>query len=423
MSSSPEPVIQARELTKRYPCRLPLARRLAYCCALPLKPRPDDFTALQDVSFDVGRGEVVGIVGPNGSGKSTLLQIVAGLLEPTEGHVRVRGLTAALLELGAGFNPEFSGRENIFLSGAVYGLGRRQMLERYDAIVAFADIGPHLDQPVKTYSSGMFARLAFAVAIEVNPDIILVDEILSVGDVAFQAKCFRRIEQLRDAGTSILFVSHDMNAVQTLCDRAILLNRGREVTRGNPKDVADTYLSVMNQAVAGAAPGAAPAGAAAGYQAEIHDCRLLNADGEVTRNPRPGEACVFEYRVRFNDAVAEPVVTFQVRSLLGLVLFDVTNRFVKQRLPPCGAGDELTVRIALALNLCPGPYRIGVGVAEGGGDMPRALYGIDDLTIEVVSNRPEYGVVHMNAGMTVEHEPAHGAGQAPTQSQGGTDGS
>ena len=185
-----------------------------------------EFHALRNIAFDVRRGETVGIVGRNGSGKSTLLQIICGTLTPSAGRVEVNGRIAALLELGAGFNPEFSGRENVFLNATVLGLQRSEIEQRFDAIAAFADIGEFMDQPVKSYSSGMYVRLAFAVAINVTPDILIVDEALAVGDEAFQRKCHARIERLRNDGATILFVSHSAGMVIELCNRAVLLGCG-----------------------------------------------------------------------------------------------------------------------------------------------------------------------------------------------------
>jgi lipopolysaccharide transport system ATP-binding protein len=200
-----------------------------------------DFLALQGVSLEVGRGEAVGIIGRNGSGKSTLLQIIAGTLQPTRGTARVRGRVAALLELGAGFNTDFTGRENVFLSGAVLGLDQKEMEARFDDVAAFADIGEFIEQPVKTYSSGMMMRLAFAVNTCVDPDILIVDEALSVGDAPFQAKCFRRLRQLIDKGVSLLFVSHDLGTVRSVCSRALWLKNGRSERWGEAKVVAKEY--------------------------------------------------------------------------------------------------------------------------------------------------------------------------------------
>jgi lipopolysaccharide transport system ATP-binding protein len=200
-----------------------------------------EFWALQHLDFEIRRGEVVGIIGRNGSGKSTLLQMICGTLTPTAGTLEVHGRIAALLELGAGFNPEFTGQDNVFLNGAILGLDRRDMERRYDAIAAFADIGEFLDQPVRTYSSGMYARLAFAVAINVDPEILVVDEALAVGDEAFQRKCYGRIRQIRDDGATVLFVSHAAGTVISLCDRAILLDQGHRLLSGDPKTVVAKY--------------------------------------------------------------------------------------------------------------------------------------------------------------------------------------
>lgn len=200
-----------------------------------------DHRALQGVGFEVRRGETVGIVGRNGSGKSTLLQVLCGTLEPSAGEIRVQGRVAALLELGAGFNPEFTGRENVFLYGTVLGLGRAGIISRFESIAAFADIGAFIDEPVRTYSSGMFVRLAFAVAIHVDPEILIVDEALSVGDEAFQRKCFGRIEQLREKGATILFVSHSAGTVVDLCDRALWLDSGELLADGPAREVVAQY--------------------------------------------------------------------------------------------------------------------------------------------------------------------------------------
>ncbi|MBZ9768442.1 MULTISPECIES: ABC transporter ATP-binding protein [unclassified Mesorhizobium] len=212
-----------------------------------------DFAALSGISFEIGRGETVGIIGRNGSGKSTLLQIVCGTLPPTSGSVEVNGRIAALLELGAGFNPEFTGRENVFLNASILGIPRKEMEWRFDDIARFADIGPFVDQPVKTYSSGMYVRLAFATAINVDPDILVVDEALSVGDEAFQRKCFARIEDIKDKGGTILFVSHSAQTIVQLCSRAMLIDAGEKILEGRPKAVVSQYQRLVNASADGAA--------------------------------------------------------------------------------------------------------------------------------------------------------------------------
>jgi lipopolysaccharide transport system ATP-binding protein len=203
------------------------------------------FWALKDISFEVKRGETLGIIGRNGSGKSTLLQLICGTLTPTEGIIETRGRIAAMLELGSGFNPEFTGRENVYMNAAVLGLGQQEIDARFDAIAAFADIGRFLDQPIKTYSSGMAVRLAFAVHSQIDPDILIVDEALSVGDAKFQAKCFERLRQLKDGGTSILLVTHSSEQIVTHCTSAILINGGRQVEAGEPKKVVNRYMDLL----------------------------------------------------------------------------------------------------------------------------------------------------------------------------------
>lgn len=251
--SSEDFSIQVQALCKRYEIYSQPADRLKQM-VLPRMQRAirrpsrayfNEFWALRDVSFNVRRGETIGIVGRNGSGKSTLLQMICGTLTPTLGEVTVNGRIAALLELGAGFNPEFTGHENVRLSGLLYGLSEEELRNRYDAILDFAEIGNFIDQPVKTYSSGMYVRLAFAVAINVSPDILVVDEALSVGDEAFQRKCFARIDAIRKAGATILFVSHAASTVSELCNRALLLDRGELLTQGSPKYVVSRYQKLL----------------------------------------------------------------------------------------------------------------------------------------------------------------------------------
>lgn len=219
-----------------------------------------DFWALRHVSFEVKRGERFGVVGRNGSGKSTVLQLIAGTLAPTEGAVEIEGRVSALLELGSGFNPEFTGRENVFINAAIHGLSREQISERFDAIAAFADIGEFLDQPVKLYSSGMFVRLAFAVGTSIDADVLLIDEALAVGDVFFRQKCYRRLETLRDRGVSIVLVSHGMGDIEEFCDRALLLDHGRALFVGAPAETVQRYY-LVEQATRPSAPVDASTGA------------------------------------------------------------------------------------------------------------------------------------------------------------------
>lgn len=254
MFSEEEVIVDVTDVSKRYEMYalprnrlkqfiLPRARRFVGASE---RHYYDEFWALRNVSLQVRRGESIGILGRNGSGKSTLLQIITGTLAPTTGEVRTRGRIAALLELGSGFNPDFSGRENIFLNGALLGLSHEEISDKFDAIASFADIGEHLDQPVKTYSSGMLVRLAFSVQVQVMPDILIVDEALAVGDALFQKRCFQRLEKLVSDGMSLLFVSHDQESIRTLTNRCLLLNHGNQVAWGPSSDVVFQYRKLLH---------------------------------------------------------------------------------------------------------------------------------------------------------------------------------
>lgn len=398
-ADSSRPLVRAVNLGKSFPA-LRASRMLRYLVPLPLKASPEDFWALRDVSFEVHPGKVLGVVGRNGSGKSTLMQIVAGLLAPSVGNIQVEGNVAALLELGAGFNPDFTGRENVLLSGAIYGYKRHEIHERLDRIIEFADIGEHIDHPVKTYSSGMFARLAFAVAIEVNPTLLLVDEILSVGDVGFQARCYRRIEELKKKGTSILFVSHDLSAVQMLCDEAILLDRGRMVMRGPPKQVTDKYLAMMSEA-------AAPAGATSehiGPKITFNRLALMDERGMEVVHPRTGGRYVVEADIAFHVAVAQPVFSMQLKTMMGFVVYDHSTLNANVPVRPLQAGETVRVRVGLVLHVCPGPFRLGLGVADIQGDLPVSIGGSERIAFEAISDVRAYGIANLEADINLQFD-------------------
>jgi len=396
--------VKVSNVSKCYPAHLSPRKMLRYLWPADLPPRADDFRALDDVSFALPQGYALGIVGRNGSGKSTLLQIIAGLLTPSAGRVEVRGRVAALLELGAGFNPEFTGRENILLSGAIYGFSREYMNERYSDIVSFADIGPHLEQPVKTYSSGMFARLAFAVSIQVEPDILIVDEILSVGDIDFRAKCHRKMEEIRERGTSILFATHDLGMVQSMCEVALLLNRGRLETFGSPRQVADAYMDMIrhNATAERRLKRNEIWVSKDSHRAELRAIALLDAQGRPLDHVYAGDSAMVRYKILFNDHVKHAVATMQIRSLMGTVIYDHSTEMAGITLAECKPGDAYEVTFNLSLNLCAGAYRIGAGISEYEQDIPVPLYGVEAATFEVVSEKPSVGFAHLNARVEVK---------------------
>ncbi|MBS3997605.1 MAG: ABC transporter ATP-binding protein [Hydrogenophaga sp.] len=346
-----------------------------------------EFWALHSLSLDIRRGEAVGIVGRNGGGKSTLLQLICGTLEPTTGSVEVKGRIAALLELGAGFNPEFTGRENIHLNGAILGLTARDLEESFDSIVAFADIGDHLDQPVKTYSSGMFVRLAFAVQAHLKPDVLIIDEALSVGDQFFQAKCYAAIRNMMDEGTTVLFVSHSAATVKALCPRAVLLDRGQLIMDGPASQVLDRYF-VLGSATEGATapapntpaadPGASPSAQLVSLlqppfarrvshrvgtgQARFVEC-VIFGNGRETTVVETGSAISIHAALAVErDCPFEGEVGLVVSTIEGVELFAINSFFNGQRIPPLKAGEQQRLHFEFVCPLSTGArYRIDLG--------------------------------------------------------------
>ena len=277
-----------------------------------------EFWALKDVSFEIAKGESVGIIGRNGSGKSTLLQLIAGTLNPTSGSVEVNGRLAALLELGSGFNPEFTGRENVYLNGIILGLGKEEIDNRFDSIAAFADIGDFLDQPIKTYSSGMLMRLAFSVSVNVEPDVLIVDEALAVGDAGFQFKCMERLDRLTKSGTTLLFVSHDVSAVKAFCSRAFYLERGKIKASGVPADIVERFLLDMRDEqtrarTTGAAVALKPSLAGAGQKAfGTEQGRIVSAEFLTTGGTKAvlehGQTIQFRVVAEYDSSVSHPAI-------------------------------------------------------------------------------------------------------------------
>lgn len=378
------------------------------------RQRGREFHAIRSLDIAVYRGETVGIVGRNGSGKSTLLQILCGTLTPTHGEVEVQGRVAAILELGAGFNPEFSGRENVFLNASLLGMSRDETLARLDEILEFADIGEFIDQPVRTYSSGMFIRLAFAVAIASEPDILIVDEALAVGDEAFQRKCYGRIEKIKQRGATILFVSHSAGVVMQLCDRAVLLDHGRRLLTGTPKTVIAHYQrlayapaerqdDVIAQILAEDAAGGttmpvdadepAPIGRVvsadlnsaveerfdaglrslstveyASKGARIVGARLLNQDGVQVNVLVAGRRYIYTYDVLFDADVTHVHFGMMVKSLSGVELFGMSSHPHGEAIERVSAGQRIHVEFTLRAAMLPGVYFLNAGCSGWASD-------------------------------------------------------
>lgn len=351
--------------------------------------------ALRDVGFELQPGEAVGILGRNGAGKSTLLQIIVGTLAPTAGSIKSSGRITALLELGSGFNPEFTGRENVFLNAQILGLSREDALARFDDVASFADIGDFIDQPVKTYSSGMMMRLAFAVQTILDPDVLIVDEALSVGDAKFQDKCFRKLRKLRENGTTILFVSHDINAVTGFCDRAMLLDAGKLIASGIPPDVSKTYLEllygpskksdveiksgarevdVVNLKIGACGQDAALKSITPGGEdrfgnknVEITGVVIFDEGNKPTSILESGKTYRITQTFLVNVDVGGLSSGFIIRNRLGLDIFGVTNKTMNVLFPNMARGEEYEISFTVDMHLAAGDYFLQIANAGEGG--------------------------------------------------------
>lgn len=410
MNMDKQPVIDVRGLTKTYRLYGSPLDRVKEVFHPRRKRYHRPFDALRNVSFTVYAGETVGIVGRNGSGKSTLLQLICGILEPSSGAVSVSGRVSALLELGAGFNPDFTGRQNVYLNGAILGLSSDEMSQRLGDIAAFADIGDFLDQPVRTYSSGMFIRLAFSVAINVDPQILIVDEALSVGDEIFQRKCHARLQEFREAGKTIVFVSHSAQTVVEICSRALLLEQGELILEGSPKQVvskyhklifapADRVEAVKNEIRAGAGGAFSEAhapkgnrtggsgaldGATAFYDpnlvpkstvyyesrgADIEDVRITTPGGERVNVLVPRQEYVYAYRVKFRGDAFNVRFGSMIKTVSGIELGGAASSTLYDACPCVEAGTVVHVKMRFRCLLHPGVYFMNAGVtAVMGGD-------------------------------------------------------
>lgn len=422
-----EYAISVKNVSKMYKLYDKPMDRLKESLGFSHKKKYSEHYALKEVSFDIERGQTLGIIGTNGAGKSTILKIITGVLSQTDGEVLVNGRISALLELGAGFNMEYSGLDNVYLSGTMLGYSREEIDGKLDAILNFADIGEFINQPVKTYSSGMFVRLAFAVAINIDPDILIVDEALSVGDVFFQAKCYRKFEEFKKAGKTLLFVSHDLGSVSKYCDKAILLNKGEKLAEGQPKEIIDLYKKVLVHQEDGEQdkylknngsktqetekkalkkpfalnPNVSEYGTRA---VEIKDFTLLDNDGIATNTIEKFTEFSIKMQAQFNETVQEVIYAYTIKDLRGTDLTGTNTMYEKIDIEPLPVGEMQEITFKQRMNLQGGEYLLSLGCTcyrNGEFDVYHRLYDICNIT--VVSTQNTVGYFDMDSEITVEN--------------------
>ncbi len=430
--------IEVKDVTKIYRLYDKPIDRLKESLSVTHKSYHKDFYALNGLSFSVEKGQTVGIIGTNGSGKSTILKIITGVLTPTTGTVNVDGKISALLELGAGFNMDYTGIENIYMNGTMMGYTKKEMDAKLREILEFADIGDFVYQPVKTYSSGMFVRLAFALAINVEPEILIVDEALSVGDVFFQAKCYRRMEEIRKSGTTILMVTHDMGSIIKYCDKVVLLNKGEFIAEGEPGHMVDLYKKILanqmdalkeeleNDYSGGMGKTAGPEGErpsraehAGGDEnslmkekitinanrteygdgrAEIFDLGLFDARGNLTNLLLKGEMFTIKERIRFHAPLPCPIFTYTIKDKKGTDLSGTNTMYEGADIKQVNAGDVYDVSFTQKMTLQGGEYLLSMSCTGFEGEehvVYHRLYDVANIT--VISNKNTVGVYDMES--------------------------
>ena len=419
--------ICAEDITKIYKLYDKPSDRMKEALGLTRKKKHKEHYALQNVDINIYQGETVGIIGTNGSGKSTILKIITGVLNPTMGNLTVNGRISALLELGAGFNMEYNGIENIYLNGTMMGFSKKEIDEKLDDILAFADIGDYVYQPCKTYSSGMFVRLAFAVAINIEPEILIVDEALSVGDVFFQAKCYHKFEEFKKMGKTILFVSHDLSSIAKYCDRVILLNKGHKLGEGSPKEMIDAYKQVLvgqysveedsesllqdeditalaakraSSDKMGVNPDALEYGT---KDAVIKEYYVTDKSGTKTTAIIKGEPWTLHYKVEFANDVAAPIFAFTVKNVHGTEITGTNTMFEKAFLEKGKAGDVKEISFTQNMDLQGGEYLLSLGVTGYENEKFEVYHRLYDvLNITVISDKDTVGYYDMNSKITVK---------------------
>ena len=444
--------IRVKDVSKLYKLYNKPSDRFRDALGLSRKKLYTEHYALNHISFDVRRGETVGIIGTNGAGKSTILKIITGVLNQTSGDVEINGRISALLELGAGFNMEYTGIENVYLNGTMIGFSKEEIDAKLDDIISFAEIGDFINQPVKTYSSGMFVRLAFAVAINIDPEILIVDEALSVGDVFFQAKCYKKFEDFKEEGKTILFVSHDLGSIQRYCDRVILLNKGEKLSEGTPKDMIDLYKKVLVNQENGSAYSDAPdidhnaeeTGEAVKQdshsimsssvssddadsmsavhtnwkrhydinpnvneygdgKASIIDFAVIDENGVFSSSILKGTRFKICSKVEFYEDVDNPIFTYTFKNLQGVAITGSNTMFEKKDIGKAVKGDVYMTTFEQQMDLQGGEYLLSIsctGYKNGEFEVHHRLY--DVINITVVSDKNTVGFYDMNSRTSVE---------------------
>ena len=417
-----KPAITVKDLKKVYKLYDKPSDRFKEAFGLTWKKAKEHY-ALNGVSLEIFQGETVGIIGTNGSGKSTILKIITGVLSPTSGEVNVNGRISALLELGAGFNMEYNGIENVYLNGTMMGFSEKEIDAKLPEILEFADIGDYVKQPVKTYSSGMFVRLAFAVAINIEPEILIVDEALSVGDVFFQAKCYHKFEEFKAMGKTIVFVSHDLSSISKYCDRVFLLNKGNLLGEGSPKEMIDAYKRVLvgqyelpekaenqellnDEDVRRAAEGLQTNPNLLEYgtkQAEIVEYYLTDDRGVRTTAVIKGTEFTVHMRVKFTEHIPAPIFAFSVKNVQGTEITGTNTMIEKAYLESAEPGQVKDVTFTQKMSLQGGEYLLSLGVTGYNGDTFEVYHRLyDTLNITVVSDKNTVGYYDMDSDVKVE---------------------
>lgn len=398
-----DPCLRFDRVSKRYQLGRALPSLRSMLSDLRNRHDVQYHTALENVTFEVGNGEALGIIGPNGAGKTTILKILAGVTRPTTGYVHVRGRLSALIELGAGFHPDLTGRENVFLNGTILGMRRHEIKARFDRIVDFAGVDEYIDTPVKRYSSGMYARLGFAIAAHIDPQILLVDEVLAVGDFAFQTKCQARMDELKRNGTALLLVSHNMETVRRVCDRGMVMYGGQAVFQGSADEAVIAYSDAIRQAARQkkmTVPGEEGLSQRVmTFDAEIDNVVLLDAGGRTTAILRSDSEAIVAIGVHFNSAVENPIFAFTVRNLGGQAIYNITTKWLGIRTPCFSAGDRCRVEFSLRLPLLDGAYELGVDAAAG--DLSHYYDRLERaMTFMIAGASPAQGIVDLQAKVT-----------------------